>query len=168
MQDQPLIAILHRMADAPHLKYGVIRHKPRRLVPLLLVVAGVLGAIVVWPWACERAFEDRVGHNVAPSASPVRGLPDGASNVSYCWPGAFGPVTMFEFDITEAGFLAWAEASGWAVEPFADEPEPVNRYDGTRAAVINGYRYQWQHEDASRHVVYDRDHGRAYYVYHSR
>jgi hypothetical protein len=150
---------------ARRLEYGSVVVLPRRgywwAGGALIAVATVAGCFL----SLREGTRIKTGRNVPPSAVPFRGLPRGASNVSYSV-GGMRPVTAYEFDIGEEAFLKWAADRGWEVSKTSDAT--IYRFDNTRATIQNGYAYDWDHEDSGVNVAYDIDKGRAYYLFDSR
>ncbi len=131
---------------------------------VLLAATGV----VYW------ALGPRYGEHAEPGATPLV-LPAGASDVCY-W--IYAGNTVFEFSISEQGFLAWAEAEiesrqgGLAEITVIDKPALVITYRGwlpdalpPREFVIEeGYSHSWEQGGSKVQYAYDRQAGRAYYA----
>src|SRR5690606_37758976 len=59
-------------------------------------------------WSCFQSLEPTIGHAVVAEEAPFDGLPATPTNIRYYLPGVMGLVVVFEFDISEAEFGAWA------------------------------------------------------------
>ena len=147
----------------------------------LLLVIGVIAFLICFiQGACVHFTRFETAENV----SHVDWLPDEASNVSFYKSYSY---KAFEFDISENGFLEWAQR--WDVQPIAspvtilryslmttavpdyNKPNPtqderllqLQQHPSQRATIRDGYYYDY--EDSSYggvSVAYDRSKGRAY------
>ncbi len=124
--------------------------------------------------AFYMALGPQAGEHVEPNTTPLV-LPEGASDVCY-W--IYAGDTVFEFSISEQGFLDWAEAQigrhqsdfdgmkdveGRSTIPtyrawLPDTPPPHD------VVVERGYYHAWKHSGTSVQYAYDRQTGRAYYA----
>ncbi len=120
------------------------------------------------------ALMPRVGEHVEPSASPLL-LPEDASDVCY-W--IYAGNTVFEFSVSEQGFLAWAEAeienrqSDFEEMKPLVEPETVPTYRAWlpgaplphETVIEEGYHHAWRQGGKTVQYAYDQRAGRAYYA----
>lgn len=120
------------------------------------------------------AFGPRSGEHVEPAASPFV-LPEGVSDLGY-W--MYAGNTVFEFSISEPGFLAWAEPQIRQRQGDFDgmkavaEPQTIPTYRAWlpdtplphEAMVEDGYYHGWQQSGKTIEYAYDRKTGRAYYA----
>jgi hypothetical protein len=123
-------------------------------------------------------FGPQSGEHVAPDTTPLV-LPEGASDVCY-W--IYAGNTVFEFTISEQGFLAWAELQ---IERRQGDFEGMKALDGSEsvpiyrawlpdapppdeAVVEEGYYHGWQEAGKTVQYAYDQRTGRAYYAAISR
>jgi hypothetical protein len=119
------------------------------------------------------ALGPRSGENVPASATPLV-LPEEASGVCY-W--IYAGNTVFEFSVSEQGFLAWA---GPQIEQRHDEFTGLKPVENTEtiptyrawfpgapppheAVIEKGYYYQWQERSREVRYAYNVEAGRAYY-----
>ncbi len=147
------------------------------------LAAAAVGAVVglaVAGYAAHRAMEPTVGRDRTLAESQVPDLPASAAHISYCLPGAFGPVKLFEFDAPPADALLYAKGRGWAMVPIdPDHPREIQRFgaetgvetDPPKATVLNGYYCEQvnpQAADDRTLAVYDADAHRLYVERSSR
>lgn len=134
-----------------------------------LVVALVIAGCLYGGW---RSFEPTVGQAATASEAPISRLPASAKNVRYYLPGAFGPVTYYEFEVSEEDFEAWVAAMpppqlarvDWrTIQCLDDEGRPSEERE-----LEDGIVYHWREDDASIQTAYDRVAGRAYFRSNSR
>lgn len=143
----------------------------RRTILRVGIVAAIL---LLLPTCCIWSFRDNVGTSVTGDRAAVSGLPTGATNVSWFLPGAFGPNTLYEFTIDEAGYEEWVrKGSSRKLEGPKRGEFRVLRYDQATGNVdwrelANTIAYTWNEEDRGQYFVYDLDGRRAYYWSHSR
>ena len=114
------------------------------------------------------------GENVAPGATPLV-LPEGSSDVCY-W--IYAGNTVFEFSISEQGFLAWAERQVKQRESDFKEMKAVektatiptyrtwlpNAPPPRNAVVEDGYFHALKQGSKTVRYAYDLRKGRAYYA----
>lgn len=138
----------------PNLKTTVLA------LPILAVLLGIL-----------YVFYLGVTHfDTAEHRTNVSWLPNGATNVSYYRSYSF---TAYEFDISEEGFLEWAD--GWNVAPIT-LPESIWRYtkytvaepkrveEAHTAMIASGYVHRsGQSSGGGMVVAFDREAQRAYF-----
>ncbi len=140
---------------------------PWLIATLLLLAGGV--------WLFRYEMQNKVGRDVNLANCPIADrLPPMASHISYV---VGSPVTICEFDVSEADFLSWAKANGWKVEPITRDKEgelwSINRVghgsgqpaDPQKIAIERGFRFQWTSavDDQRLVIAYDQDHKRGYY-----
>ncbi len=120
------------------------------------------------------AMGPRSGEHVEPAVCPLL-LPEGASEVGY-W--MYAGNTVFEFSISEPGFLAWAEPqirqrqNAFEGMKAVESPQSIPRYriwlagaaPPQRAVIEDGYYHQWRKSGKTIEYAYDRKTGRAYYA----
>jgi hypothetical protein len=121
------------------------------------------------------ARRDTVGTSASGAGAAVGGLPEDASDVGWFLPGAFDPVTVYDFKTSESSFEKWVQSRKASVNLEGPKRGPFRLlgYDrGARAIdwreLPNAVAYQWHEEDRGIYMVYDLDEGRAYYWWHSR
>lgn len=134
----------------------------------------VVTTLLLLPTCCILGFRDDVGTSATAERSALSGLPAGATNVSWFLPGAFGPNTLYEFSIDEAGFDQWVRnGSSRKLEGPKRGAFSVHRFDQSAGNVEwrelkSTIAYTWSEEDRGENFVYDIDGRRAYYWSHSR
>jgi len=140
---------------------------PSVWISTCLVLLAATG-VVYW------ALAPRYGEHAEPDATPLV-LPAGASDVCY-W--IYAGNTVFEFSISEQGFLAWAEAEiesrqGGLVEVMRiTTPESVITYrewipdapPPHEFVIEEGYYHSCEQGGNKVQYAYDRQAGRAYYA----
>ena len=143
-----------------------------RRYPLVWLAATLL--YLVATAAFYGALGPRSGQHVAPDASPLV-LPEGSSDVCY-W--VYGGDTIFEFDISEQGFLAWAEPQIKRRESDFEGLEPLDQNATIptclaripdaplphQATIEEGYYHALKQGDKTIQYAYDQRNGRAYYA----
>jgi hypothetical protein len=140
-----------------------------------IIRGGVLVAILLLlPTCCIWSFRDGVGTSATANRAAASDVPAGATDISWFLPGAFGPNTLYEFTIDEAGYEQWVRnRSRPKLRGPQRGPWQVLRYNHATGAVEkhqleNTIAYTWSEEDRGVSFVYDLDAHRAYYWSHSR
>lgn len=145
---------------------------PRRGHPLVWITTCVVFLLATG--TVYRTLMPQAGEHVEPNATPLL-LPEGASDVCY-W--IYAGNTVFEFSVSEQGFLAWAEAEIENRQSDFDgmkrlaEPETVPTYRAWlpdappphETVIEEGYRHAWQRGGKTVQYAYDQHTGRAYYA----
>lgn len=145
---------------------------------LWMVIGGYLG--------CSMRPQLEYGVKSAPW------MPPGATNGACFNYGAFTPVFLREFDISEADFVRYAQskaiilaeirepvlATRYYAEMIAPDDPRFSGHDWserlrahrefTTVRVTSGLQYRHQFEDQLRHYLYDRERGRAFVEIHTR
>jgi hypothetical protein len=158
----------------------------RRLALVVILGLPAAGALAAWVWYAACTFNQV---DEAVNVPRVDWLPESARDVSYFRSYSF---TAYEFDIDEAGFLAWAKDEGWPVKPIGDTALTIPRHsfdkarrlypqddnlspeewrdqfaraEAARTKVIRrGYHYERRQSNGGGVTVgYDLESGRAYY-----
>lgn len=138
-----------------------------------IFIIGMIALIAFCGFAVTRP--PKIAHHVTREASGLD-LPEGAKDVCYYIPSAFGPVTAYEFSISQPEFLGWAKSCNWDVQPISEQGYTIIRYThlvnpagpSAEAKIKQGYYYQSTKEDVGVYVAYDTGQGRAYYLAHTR
>lgn len=142
--------------------------RARRLRWAAVAALVLLGTVWVAPRVFKMLITPKIGLNQPRDQAPIRGLPPDAAKVSYHLPEPLaGPVTAYEFDTSEASFLAWSASAGWPTRPIV-KPVLMLRFDMSRVTIERGHFYDWTEQDAGRHTAYDAETGRAYFWSHTR
>ena len=140
----------------------------------LTTCAVFLTATAAFYWA----LGPQSGEHAVPNTTPLV-LPQGSSDVSY-W--IYAGNTVFEFSISEQGYLAWAEPQ---IKRRESDFEGMKAIEGTEtipnyrawlpgapppheAVIEEGYYHAWQQGSRSVQYAYDQKSGRAYYAATSR
>jgi hypothetical protein len=118
-----------------HLKYDIPLVPTRPWLGKLLIVVTLSLCFVGCSHMVLHAFTDV---DTAEHVASVSWLPEEASDI--CYYRSYG-FTAYEFDISEQGFLDWAESrwAGWDVQPI-EEPVSVTRY---RSRTDSDPPYDW-------------------------
>jgi hypothetical protein len=144
-----------------------------RRLGCLLRFAIVLGLPIAGLTCLSHAMRLTVARDVPLNRCPIPGLPPSATHVSFAVAGAFGPVTIYEFDAPPMDVLAWTRGHGWTMRPIGDEPCRVHgighatceRTEPSKVVIDHGYVFEWFDPQAADHrteVAYDAQHGRVY------
>ena len=151
--------------------------RPARRGPLWVRLT-TCAIFLVATGAFYGALGPQSGEHVAPNTTPLI-LPDGAADVCY-W--IYAGNTVFEFSISEQGFLAWAELQ---IKRRRDDFEGMKPLEESKsipvyrawlpdapppheAVVKEGYYYGWEEGSRIVRYAYDQKTGRAYYAAISR
>jgi len=171
MWSRKLRAVMDSGARAP-------LHRGFALRELLLAV-GVSAAMTGIATQYIRSAPLKYAENITPSVSPF-GLPDGATDFSYC-KGYRGTIA-YEFNIDESSFCEWVNLGIGSIESKSagislreiTSPYTIRLYytysfelNGPNRITINsGLYYSWSKEDRGVYAAYDRTTSRAYYHAH--
>ena len=131
----------------------------------------VIFTIFLWV-AIYFFFKPNIGENL----KSVDWLPKEAKNISF----NKNPVQKaYEFEISESGFLKWAEDNNYTIHEVSDKeyvvtlyrytygyPNKSQDYNNTVVSKFNGYYYKYSNSNGNgggRWIGYDKDIHKAYY-----
>ena len=136
---------------------------------LLLSVAVVFVSFLIWG-VVDMVKGPQVGEHVAAEAVPFD-VPSDSTDVCYVTMVPFSPAWAFEFSISEASFITWAQEDGYTLQEIGAKPFEISRYkaiDGSESSnhfvvISDGLFFEeWSEPDACIKIAYDRQAKRAY------